>query len=278
MILAVALLVSLAGCERIDEKPSRVEPAHEIVPARETLSVVPREIPLIQTGGRELPQTGNLAFGEVNYRYFIYDSETQEAGMVWKKGDKSYRSLNRVRKELGKKLLFATNGGMYMEDGAPLGLYIEEGREMRPLITKTKGYGNFYLQPNGVFYLKENGQPGLSVTAKFDPREIKFATQSGPMLLSGGKMNLNFTEGSTHTHIRSGVGITPEGQAVFVISDQLVNFYDFARFFQEEFACRDALYLDGFVSRMYLRDLPPLEMGGDFGAIIVITEKDSPNS
>lgn len=50
-----------------------------------------------------------------------------------------------------KQLLFAVNGGMFKEDRSPLGLYVEDGKELAPLNTELEGYGNFYLQPNGVF-------------------------------------------------------------------------------------------------------------------------------
>ena len=50
------------------------------------------------------------------------------------------------------RLLFASNGGMYHPDNSPVGLYIEEGRELVRANTRG-GPGNFHMRPNGVFYL-----------------------------------------------------------------------------------------------------------------------------
>ena len=47
----------------------------------------------------------------------------------------------------GQHLRFAMNGGMYMEDLRPLGLYIENGRTIRKLITKTKATATSTCSP-----------------------------------------------------------------------------------------------------------------------------------
>ena len=51
------------------------------------------------------------------------------------------------------KLLMATNAGMYKRDNQPQGLYIENGKTITPLDLSKRG-GNFYLKPNGVFFIK----------------------------------------------------------------------------------------------------------------------------
>jgi uncharacterized protein YigE (DUF2233 family) len=56
----------------------------------------------------------------------------------------------------GKTLKFAMNGGMYADDLSPIGLYIEDGKEIRPANTASveqKPEPNFYKKPNGIFYL-----------------------------------------------------------------------------------------------------------------------------
>src|SRR5882762_10753435 len=50
----------------------------------------------------------------------------------------------------GKTLEFATNGGMYLPDLSPVGLFVVDERELVPLNRHT-GAGNFSQQPNGVF-------------------------------------------------------------------------------------------------------------------------------
>jgi uncharacterized protein YigE (DUF2233 family) len=48
--------------------------------------------------------------------------------------------------------VFAMNGGMYKPDNSPQGLYIEN-REVAASLDTTTGNGNFYLKPNGIFYI-----------------------------------------------------------------------------------------------------------------------------
>jgi uncharacterized protein YigE (DUF2233 family) len=170
-----------------------------------------------------------------------------------------------------KKLLFAMNGGMYMEDRAPLGLYIENSKQLQKLNT-AHGSGNFYLQPNGVFYITNDNKAGICKTQDFvNKGQVKYATQSGPLLVADGAINAVFTKGSVNTNIRNGVGVLPTGEVVFAMSKSDVNFYDFATYFQEQ-GCKYALYLDGFVSRTYLPEKNWTQTDGDFGVIIGVTK------
>ena len=89
-----------------------------------------------------------------------------------------------VRRE-GKSLRFAMNGGMYRYDLRPVGLYIENGRELAPANTATitgapSQIPNFYKKPNGVFYIG-NGKAEILETGRFlaDKPQANFATQSG---------------------------------------------------------------------------------------------------
>jgi uncharacterized protein YigE (DUF2233 family) len=58
---------------------------------------------------------------------------------------------------------------------------------------------------------------------------------------------------------------------MFAISRKEVSFYDFALYFKNS-GCRNALYLDGFVSRMYLPEKNIEHLDGEFGVIIGVTE------
>lgn len=166
-------------------------------------------------------------------------------------------------------ILFLTNGGMYKADNSPQGLYVENAKELNPIDNNTTGYGNFYLQPNGIFLLTKSNALVIPTNEynKYKGQAI-FATQSGPMLVNNGIINSNFTKGSVNKNIRSGVGIDQNGNAIFVISNIEVNFYDFAELFLKTLNCKNALYLDGTISRMYLPSLQRNQKGGDFGVII----------
>ncbi len=51
---------------------------------------------------------------------------------------------------------FMMNGGIFEGDGVPSGLLVIDGKTVRPL-NKSDGSGNFYLKPNGVFYVDATG-------------------------------------------------------------------------------------------------------------------------
>ena len=160
------------------------------------------------------------------------------------------------------------NGGMYQKDGSPQGLYIEKGKVISPLEKRKTGYGNFYLQPNGVFYLTEDRRAKISTSTNFvNQDDIKYATQSGPMLIIDGQIHPKLTKGSKNFHIRNAVGILPNGHILFVMSKDKINFYDLATFFKEQ-GCQNALYLDGFVSRTYLPSEEWIQLDGNFGVIM----------
>jgi len=165
---------------------------------------------------------------------------------------KNFENLNKWLKKKNKKLLFAMNGGMYMENSMPLGLYVEDGKKIRKTNRVKKAFGNFYMQPNGVFFITKKNHAYIKKTTDFRYKKyIKYATQSGPMLLINGKMHPRFVKGSHNINIRNGVGVLADGRLLFAISNELINFYDFATFFKNN-GCKNALYFDGFVSDIYL--------------------------
>ncbi|MDW3192332.1 MAG: phosphodiester glycosidase family protein [Cytophagales bacterium] len=183
---------------------------------------------------------------------------------------KRFGSIQNLKGHLNsnnKELVFATNGGMYASDGSPQGLYIEKRKLIKKLDAKTDGYGNFYLQPNGVFFLSKNREAYIKPTNQIKIKNILYATQSGPMLLIDGMYNKHLKKGSKNLHIRNGVGILPNGNVIFVISIEKTNFYDLATLFYQK-GCKNALYLDGFVSRTYLPGKNWEQLDGSFGVII----------
>jgi uncharacterized protein YigE (DUF2233 family) len=160
---------------------------------------------------------------------------------------------------------------MYTKEQSPLGLYIENGRALAPMNTK-KGEGNFYLKPNGVFYLTKKHQAVITTTDYFKKdSSVLYATQSGPMLVIDGAIHTEFTKGSSNVNVRNGVGILPNGHVLFAMSKKEINLYDFAKYFQD-LGCKQALYLDGFVSRTYLPSKNWLQTDGQFGVIIGVVK------
>ena len=187
----------------------------------------------------------------------------------------TFSNLKKYFDEKSQKLIFATNGGIYEPSLKPLGLYVEKGEEITPLNLK-KGSDNFYMEPNGVFYIKE-GKAFIEETDNFEEgsQDLDYATQSGPMLLINGMFHPRFVANSENKNIRSGVGIIDENRIVIAISNQPVNFYDFANLFKKRFQCKNALYLDGAISKMYLPELNRTYLDGNiqFGSFICVESK-----
>ena len=150
-----------------------------------------------------------------------------------------------------QRVAFAMNAGMYDEDGRPIGLAIVEGRQVRA-INRRKGGGNFHLMPNGVFQVHRDGRAEIVTSDKWQPSpSIRIATQSGPMLVIDGKLHPAFSHDGSSRHIRNGVGIAPNGRALFVITDDDVSLGKFARFFRDELKTPNALFFDGAVSALW---------------------------
>ena len=201
---------------------------------------------------------------------YIVDAKKQDLKLYWKdENDRNFKSLENLKiwlEKKDKKLVFAMNAGMYKKDNSPQGLYIENKKSLS-VIDTLNGNGNFYLKPNGIFYITSKNIPNICITENFKNHNIKYATQSGPMLLINGQIHSAFKENSTNLNIRNGVGILANGKVIFAMSKEEINFYDFANYFKT-LGCKNALYLDGFVSRTYLPSQNWIQKDGNFGVII----------
>jgi len=177
----------------------------------------------------------------------------------------------RLRKLVGPGLAVAVNAGIFEPGLVPTGLFVADGHEVTPLDTAT-GEGNFYLQPNGVFALDDAGA-WIAPTAAFGAagRTPRQATQSGPLLVSGGVIHAAFRPDSKSAVIRNGVGVASPRRIVLAISNGPVNLHTFARLFVERLGCADALYLDGTISGMYAPSLgrEDLDRGPYAGFVVV---------
>jgi len=164
------------------------------------------------------------------------------------------RRLAELEAKLGRRaeqVAFAMNAGMYDEEGRPIGLAIVEGKQ-KHAINRRKGGGNFHLMPNGVFQVHKDGRAEVVTSASWKPSTTaRLATQSGPMLVIDGKMHPAFDRDGTSRYVRNGVGIGPQGQPLFVISDGPVSLGKFGRFYRDELKARNALFFDGAVSALW---------------------------
>jgi uncharacterized protein YigE (DUF2233 family) len=169
--------------------------------------------------------------------------------LYWKRPDGTpyvyLSSLPRVLEGEGGRMLFAANAGMFDPALKPVGLYLEQGRELTRLNTRS-AHGNFHMKPNGVFYLSADAA-AVAETRQFlqqRPRP-ELATQSGPMLVINGRLHPRFNRRSTSLKARDGVGVRADGRVLFAISEGEVSFEAFARLFRDGLNRPNALFLDG---------------------------------
>ena len=173
----------------------------------------------------------------------------------------------------GQSIPFAMNAGMYQPDLSPVGLFVVRGVEISRLLTGPSD-GNFGMLPNGVFCLKfDHAFVHESHVIEAMSSLCEYATQSGPMLVIDGALHPRFLPDGTSRYIRNGVGTPADGsQAVFAISNQPVNFYEFARFFRDGLGLPNALYFDGNISRLHVPALGRSDPGRAMGPIVAVIE------
>jgi uncharacterized protein YigE (DUF2233 family) len=197
-------------------------------------------------------------------RLFLNDADGAPLGQ--------FSAIDRALEAENRRLAFAMNGGMYHEDRAPVGYYVEDGEE-RMRVIESAGPGNFGLLPNGIFCIRE-GRADVIETRRFaaDPPACRYATQSGPMLVIDGALHPRFLADGTSTYIRNGVGTSADGQrAVFAISDVPVNFHTFGTLFRDTLGLPNALFLDGNISRLYAPQIGRSDFGFRMGPIVGVT-------
>jgi len=230
-----------------------------------------------------------LRFGEVKYQIYVANLNSEEIRLhLYVPGTKNrnFLGFKEVKDYLDndkRPPLMITNAGMFTPSYQPQGLYLEkETATFFPIDTIGVNPGlNFYLKPNGVFYIDEFNIPHIDSTEilqRWNPEELKklvLATQSGPMLVINGAIHKAFRPDSKNLKIRNGVGLIRDNdkKVVFAITINEVNFYDFASFFHEIFGCDNALFLDGTVSQMFIQGVTGKPTEGKFGPIISVSRK-----
>lgn len=219
------------------------------------------------------------------YHVFRLDrADWPKLDLAWKSADgRPLQDFNGLRKHVaaqGKRLVFAMNAGIFERGPAPCGLTICGGEVQVPLNLRA-GEGNFYLKPNGVFYLDDQKGPGVMEAAEFGQSGLhpRIATQSGPLLMRKGVIHPAFNVNSPNKRLRNAVGVrAKDGQIILVMSDRddsaqgRVTFHQLTRLFLH-LGCQDALYLDGDISMMAVD--PPPDVGfasNTFAAMFFVAE------
>jgi len=257
---ALAMLAAAhSGCRPHQREPGAERTAHRVaVRPRPTL------------------ETTTIRFAGRRFTVCRVDLATQRLDLFWRDDAgapfESFAALDLWLRARGRRLVFAMNAGMYREDFSPVGLYVEHGKQLRPL-NLGRGRGNFCLLPNGVFAVTHSGAvvvessryPGIKA-------ETLLATQSGPMLVIDGQIHPKFGRKSESRLIRNGVGVVSPERVVFAIAEDPVNFHEFATFFRDSLRCRNALFLDGTVSSLYSTALNRNDTKAELGPIIAVVD------
>ena len=216
---------------------------------------------------------------ELTRRDFIlhtYNPNTEIISMYYKDASnkliRTLGSLKQFVESSKKELIFAMNGGMYHPNFAPVGLFIAD-HTLHTSVNLNRGTGNFFIQPNGVFYVDANEKPGICLAKDIHTvQKIKHATQSGPMLIINRRINPYFSDTSNYFNIRNGVGITKHGKLIFAMSRKPVTLYEFAHYFKQQ-RCVNALYFDGSISKTYAPRSRWTQVNGNFGVMIGVLKR-----
>ena len=260
--LVASLLSVIVGCPA---------PRPETTTAFEALAPSAASAPATQPG----PEIGTVTHEGRQFTVCTVDLEAYEIELYWRNENKepfgSFTALDEWLAGRGRKLLFAMNAGMYMEDLTPVGLYVQDGQELRALNLR-EGKSNFCLKPNGVFAITEDGAVVVQSSRYREIEEVtKLATQSGPMLVIDGELHPKFSATSQSRLFRNGVGVVSPEKVVFAISEGPVNFHEFAVFFRDGLGCQNALYLDGTISSLYSERLGRCDCMVGLGPILAVT-------
>jgi uncharacterized protein YigE (DUF2233 family) len=222
-----------------------------------------------------------LRFEESSYIVCTFDARRDDLQMFWKGADaRPYGAFAPLAADLnsgGRELVFAMNAGIYEADLSPVGLYVENGKTLRKLNLRD-GESNFYLKPNGVFFVGDQNV-GVMEAARFaaSAANPRYATQSGPMLVIDGHIHPKILPTGTSAKTRNGVGARDATTAIFAISQEPVTFDAFARLFRDALQCPNALYLDGSISSLFSTDLKRDDALWPMGPIVAVTAPSPPH-
>lgn len=228
-----------------------------------------------------LPGLPVVTFRGQNYLTRTVDPQKEDLQLFWKDDQgnllRDFATLEKFVSGKGEKLVFAANAGMFDPASKPVGLLVQNGVETTPL-NLDDGTGNFFMKPNGVFLINSKHEALVVASGNYAAllSPALWATQSGPLLVHGGDIHPDFNPNSQSRKMRSGVGVTKEGEAIFALSQAPVTFYEFASLFRTKLKCPNALFLDGDISAFYVPGAKDASAPHLYGPIFGIVEKAGP--
>ena len=239
------------------------------------ICIIATVVSLLSAGANEVTYKG------VRYTVARFAPKDTELKIFWQDAnEKPYITFKNLQAAIPERILFFTNGGIFASGYKPLGLYVEDGKELVPINTDDAP-GNFFLKPNGIFFIDTDEKAGVMETEAFakDGKKVRLAVQSGPLLLSNGELHPKFNEPSPNRLIRNAVGVDSQGRMVFIATvreqPKFGNFWELATMFRDQFDCPNALFLDGDISSLLLNPQGQERTSG-FASMLVVLEKPKP--
>lgn len=147
----------------------------------------------------------------------------------------------------------AMNAGIYETVEVPTGWFVEDGVERAPL-NLASGRGNFYMEPNGAFWVDAAGAHVAPSTSVRPEGAVLLATQSGPLLYADGVANAAIQPDWAGRTSRNLVVALDATHVAFVYTQSQVTLGETLDFVRARFPTGDALYLDGTVSDLCVGD------------------------
>jgi uncharacterized protein YigE (DUF2233 family) len=192
-------------------------------------------------------------------RPIVFKTTASKISFTYKKGG---QSLNDAAAKTTK---FAMNGEMYQEDYSPVGLYIENREIINKAAIVNNNSVNFGINPQAVFFIDTNGKAGMVRVQNRNEKKYKYAVEIAPMLIENGVVNPILTRFNGNTRRRNGIGITKDGQVVFIVALQRTTFTEFAQLFKDN-DCISAAFVDGGISEYWTPTTTGF--GGTYGVVV----------
>jgi uncharacterized protein YigE (DUF2233 family) len=159
----------------------------------------------------------------------------------------------------GLKPLLVTNAGIYGTDNRPLGLLISPKGKLHSVNTASgTGRGNFSWD-SAVFQIADDDTASIVPARSWqDNPHTVAATQSGPQLVSSGRVNQSIPVQSMWAYSRTALGVDQSDRklAHVTVSRDAVTLFELATFMASELHCSEALHLDGDLSAFYVPNAP----------------------
>jgi len=226
-----------------------------------------------------------ITFQQIRWNTRLYqvvrvDLDRAEVKLYWK-DDRgrplgSLAALDRWLAGRGETLLAATNAGIFYRSNEPAGLHVERGAVLRPLNRASspppgEAEGNFFAQPNGVFYIADDGTAHIRATqgAAMALPHMREATQSGPLLLERGRYHRLI--GNPRV-ARNAVAVCTPRRIALVLAPEGASIRELAGFIRSELECQDALYLDGTISGLRVPSAK-VDRDGSYVGMIGVTPR-----